>query len=70
MKLTKTDRNKLCGKLCGDFIKHAVDATLEVYMKLSDDALVNSYCQKFDIEKCEHCGQIPGTGACYYCKMD
>ena len=21
-------------------------------------------------ERCDHCGFLPGEGACYYCKMD
>ena len=78
MSLFKKDRQKLIDGLCEDMqdwdakdlIRMAVDAQTKYWEALKDDDLIDAYCEGLNIEKCDHCGHVPETGACFHCKMD
>ena len=78
MSLSKRDRQELINNLAEDMqdwdakdlIRMAVDNQMKYWESLSNDKLIDTYCETLNIEKCDHCGHVSETGACFYCKMD
>ncbi len=78
MKLSKKDREMIKDKIARDMETWESDTVLEwgqnlckqELEELGDQDLVDEFAEVFGYDKCEHCGHVDATGACFHCKMD